>query len=66
MKGREKMINAKQHSIDMLKTLPDNSTFEDILYSIYIRYKIELGLEDARNGRVISHEDLRKEVETWT
>jgi len=59
------MVNAKQKSLEVINTLPDNSSFEDIIYNIYIQYKVALSLDDIKHGRVISHEDLRKEVETW-
>ena len=59
------MNNAKQQSVDMIQNLPEDSELEDILYSLYLQYKIALSLNDMANGDVISHEELRKEVETW-
>jgi predicted transcriptional regulator len=31
------------------------------MYQIYVRQKIEAGIKDADEGRVISHEDVFKE-----
>ena len=58
------MNNAKKQSVDMIQNLPEDSELEDILYSLYLQYKIALSLNDMANGDVISLEDLRKEVET--
>ncbi|MCL2859697.1 MAG: hypothetical protein FWF46_03865 [Oscillospiraceae bacterium] len=61
------MTNAdsKQKSIDLSPAISDDSTLEDMLYRLYIQHKIDLSLNDFKNGDVISLEDLRKEVETW-
>jgi hypothetical protein len=42
----------------MLDTLPDDSTFEDIQYHIFVREKLEWSLEDVRNGRLLSQEEV--------
>ena len=57
------MVNAKQKPI--LNSRSFNSLSEDERYHLYIQHKIDLALEDIKNGNVISHEDLKKEVETW-
>jgi predicted transcriptional regulator len=64
-KGRENMLNVKEQILDAVNTLPENTTWEDAIYTLYIRRKVAMGLEAIEKGEVISHEDLRKEVETW-
>ena len=59
------MGNVKEQILDVVKGLPENITWEDAIYTLYIRRKIAIGLEAVENGKTISHEDLRKEVETW-
>lgn len=59
------MVNLKMEAMNVLETLPDNSSLEDILYQIYVQGEIAKGLEDIKQGRVITHEELLKEVETW-
>ena len=48
------MIPAKEEVRRLLECLPDNASFEDIQYHIYVRQKIERGLEDIEPGRTIS------------
>jgi len=44
------MGTAKEEVRRILDGLPDDSTFEDIQYHIYVRQKVERGLEDSKVG----------------
>ena len=46
----------------MIKELPDEVSWDDLMYRIYVRQKIEKGIMDSENGNVISTEQLRKEL----
>jgi predicted transcriptional regulator len=52
---------AQQEAKELIDRLPDNATWDDIMYAMYVRAKIEIGLKDADEGRVISHEEIKKE-----
>lgn len=54
-------MTAKEQLRAMLDQLPDTGSVEDALYALYVRLKIERGLDDVDNGRVISDEDARRE-----
>lgn len=45
----------------LIDNLPDNATWEDLMYEIYVREAVEAGLEDSKAGRVTEVGDLRKE-----
>ena len=49
----------------MLEQLPDDASFEDIQYHIYVREKIERGLEDIQEGRLLSQEDVEERMSKW-
>ncbi len=51
-------IKTKAH--ETLQTLPDNASWEDVMYSIYVRQKIENGLKDVAEGNSLSVEEVRK------
>ncbi len=51
------MNTAKEEVRKILERIPDDATFEDIQYHIYVREKIERGLDDIKNGRIISSEE---------
>lgn len=50
----------KKEMNDLLDELPENANWNDVMYKIYVRQSIEQGLKDVEEGRVISHEDLKK------
>lgn len=49
----------------MLDRIPDDVSFEDIQYHIYVRQKIEHGLRDIEEGRVISQEEIEQRMSKW-
>jgi len=53
--------NIKEEARKLIENLPDDSTWEDLMYQIYVRESIELGLADSEAGRVTDVEDVRKE-----
>jgi predicted transcriptional regulator len=59
------MQTIKQEAINAISTLPDSATIEDIMYRLYVIDKIHAGLDDIRNGRVITADELKREVQTW-
>jgi predicted transcriptional regulator len=56
---------AKEEVRKMLDQLPDDSSFEDIQYHIYVREKVELGLEDIQQGRTLSQEEVERRMGKW-
>jgi predicted transcriptional regulator len=44
----------------MINALPDNATWDDVMYRVYVRQCIEAGIEDADAGRVMDVEEVRR------
>ena len=40
--------------------LPENATWEDLVYRIYVRQSIEAGIRDAEAGRIESVAEVRR------
>ena len=59
------MSTVKEEIRKMLDQLPDDVSFEDIQYHIYVRQKIERGLGDIAKGRVIGQEELERRMARW-
>jgi len=55
----------KEQIIELIKALPDDSTLEDIHYHLYVREKIERGIQAIHEGRVVSQEESEKKVQEW-
>lgn len=60
------MGSAKEEVRRILEVIPDNASFEDIQYHIYVREKIERGLEDVKNGKLLSQEEVEQRMRQWT
>lgn len=59
------MLYAKQAVQQLLNRLPENISFEDIQHHIYVRQKINRGLEDTDAGNTISEEEFDKRMAKW-
>jgi predicted transcriptional regulator len=55
----------KQEAIKAISSLPESATIEDIMYRLYVIDKVHEGFDDVRNGRVITSEELEKEIQSW-
>ncbi len=59
------MVVVKQEVQKMIQNLPDNCTYEDIQYHLYVVEKIKNGISRAENGETLSHKDAKKRVAKW-
>lgn len=53
--------NIKEEARKLVESLPDDSTWEDLMYHIYVREAVEKGLADAEAGRVTDVKKVREE-----
>jgi hypothetical protein len=58
-------LSTKDRVIRMLRGLPDDLTFEDIQYHVFVLEKIESGLASAANEPRISQEEMEAEFRRW-
>jgi predicted transcriptional regulator len=52
-------ISAKQLALHAVQELPDDATFADAMERLFLLEKIERGRADIRQGRAITHEEIR-------
>lgn len=50
----------KEQAESLIKDLPDDADWNDLMYKIYVRQSIEQGLKDADQGRVKTHQEIKK------
>ena len=46
----------------MIERLPNDCTWNDVAYAVYVCQEIEAGLRDAEAGRLIDHDELFREL----
>jgi len=53
-------IGIKQRAHELIEALPDNATWQDLLYALELRADVEAGLADAKGGRLTEVDELRR------
>ena len=59
------MGNPKDEVISLLGKLPDDASYEDIQYHLYVLEKIKRGLERAEAEGGIPHEAAKARLGKW-
>jgi predicted transcriptional regulator len=49
----------------LLEELPDETSFEDIHYHIYIQQAIRRGIEAADRGELVDQDEMEKRMSGW-
>jgi predicted transcriptional regulator len=60
--------NAPTAKAQMLQTLadqPDDSSFEELLRELAFVCMVERGLADAAADRTITHDEMKRTIESW-
>ncbi len=59
------MQTVKQEVSELLKRLPEDCSLEDIQYHLYVLQKVERGLQDVKEGRTYTQEEVEKLMAKW-
>jgi len=59
------MQPVKQEVLDTINNLPEDTNMDEIMYRLYVLDKIRKGQQAVEEGKTVSHEELKKEIETW-
>lgn len=59
------MSKPKEEVQRLLEALPDEASFEDIHYHIYVQQAIRRGQEEAARGELIDHDEVEKRMSQW-
>ncbi len=53
------MATTKETAKQLIDHLPDEASWDDIMYELYVKQKIESGLKAVEEGRTIPHEEVK-------
>ena len=56
------MGTAKQIVLEVLESLPDDCSLEDVAYQLYVRQSVAEGEGDADAGRLVPHDEVMREA----
>jgi predicted transcriptional regulator len=59
--NKEVSINkTKEQAMEMLSSMPEEVGWQDLIYRFYVRLRVEEGVRAAEEGRIVSHEDVKR------
>lgn len=61
-KNEVTMMTVKEAAREIINQLPDEASWDDLLYELYVKQKIEAGLKAAAEGRSVSHEEALRRL----
>ncbi|HLG29721.1 MAG TPA: hypothetical protein VI387_05875 [Candidatus Brocadiales bacterium] len=56
------MSIVKEEAKKLIDKLPDEATWDDIMYEFYVKKKLAVALKAAEEGHVVSHEEVKKKL----
>jgi predicted transcriptional regulator len=59
------MGKPKEEVQRLLEALPEETSFEDIHYHIYVQQAIRRGLESASRGELVEQDEIEKRMARW-
>jgi predicted transcriptional regulator len=55
----------KETAKQVIDSLPNDATMDDIIHALYINVKFARGEEEIREGRGVTHEEAKRKLEKW-
>ncbi len=59
------MQAVKLEALNTISQLPEDTDMDEIMYRLYVLDKIRKGQEAVEQGKTISSEELKREIDTW-
>ena len=60
------MSAVKEHIKQLINSLPEDSSYEDILREVAFARMVENGLSDSKDNQVISNNDMEHRIKSWS
>ena len=59
------MSVVKERMTELIQAQPEDSSYDEILRELAFEQMIARGLEDSREGRTISDEEMKRKISAW-
>ena len=60
------MSNVKERMTAVIQAQPEDSSYEEIIRELAFERMVERGLEDSRQGKVLSNADMERRIPEWS
>jgi predicted transcriptional regulator len=58
--GGRIMGGVREEAHKLIDALPEETSWDDVIYQMYVRKKIARGLEASEQGHVVAHDEVKK------
>jgi hypothetical protein len=59
------MSTVKDKMSEIIRTQPDDASYEEIMRELAFERMVTRGLEDSRQERVISNQEMEQKIQAW-
>lgn len=59
------MAKVKDKVIQMIKSLPEDISIDEIIAELYFKLQVDAGLRELDEGKGIPHEKIEKRMSKW-
>lgn len=59
------MSTVKEDVKQILDSLPDDTTYEDVQYHLFVRQRIQRGLTELSAGRTLPQQEVEQRMTKW-
>ena len=59
------MPSVKDQVIEMIRSLPEEISIDDIMAELYFRLKVDAGLRELDEGKGIPHAEVKEQLSRW-
>lgn len=59
------MGKIKEQVIEMIQTLPDEVTVDEVMAELYFKLQVDSGLRELDEGKGIPHEEVEERISKW-
>jgi hypothetical protein len=58
-------MTVKEIAKQIIESLPEDSSLDDIIHALYVKAKFERGEGEIRNGQGVADEQARQSLRKW-
>jgi predicted transcriptional regulator len=58
-------MSIKEKACEVISRMPEDSTFEDIHYHLYVLECIERDERDIEDGKMLNHDEVERRLAKW-
>ena len=59
------MSSVKEKMTGIIQSQPEDATYEEIMRELAFERMVARGLDDSRQGRVLSNSEMERQIRAW-